>query len=113
MENNDLSAMLQGLMADPELMKKVSSVASSLGIGDIPAPKEEKEENTGEKKEEKDLRLPAPKLSSRDADRRRLISAIKPYLNPERREKADMLLTFMTLMDTGILGDMFKKGDNG
>lgn len=108
MEQSDISSLLAGVMSNPEIMSKLSGVLSDpeaiksiSGAVSAMAPKEEKKEE-------------APSLAnlhqSNDAkNRARLISALKPYLNEDRRDKADKLLGLLSILElTGSAG-LFNK----
>ena len=86
METKDLSGIISALSANPELMGQISQIAKNFG----------KTENTEQKTE-----VIPDKKSEEQRNRERLISALKPYLNPERREKADKLLTFLGVIELG------------
>ncbi len=110
MENNDLSSLLSGVMSNPEIMSKLSGILSDPEAmkaltGTVSGASNEKEE----KHEPPAL----PKLhQNEDArNRARLISALKPYLNADRRDKADKLLGLLSILELTGSANMFKRGD--
>lgn len=78
MENADV---LSELFSDPEkLSAAVSAVSSMLG---------------GERREQ----APNVKLPGKRSDSAELIRALKPFLSPERRDKADRAIRLLTLAE--------------
>ena len=108
MENNDLSAILSGVMSNPEIMSKLSGVLS-----DPEAMKSISAMASGAQRKEEPVQtpLPIPKQSDDAKNRARLISALKPYLNPERRDKADKLLGLLSVLELTGSANLFKRGD--
>ena len=105
---DDLNAKLSSILSDPEAMKEIAALASSLGA-DAP----------GVHKEPPPVSVPAPQDDSaaalsmmsglmpllgkmrQDDDTTRLLEAIRPFLSEERREKLDKakkLIAVMRLM---------------
>ena len=91
-----LGDVLSSLMANPEVMKAVSSIALETAKGDdgqksAPAPSQDDEPKAA---------LPAftgeshSSNNSKDDRRRALLSALKPYLSPKRCAVIDSLLQF-------------------
>lgn len=118
MDTGDLSSMISAVTSDPEMMRRVMGALSSLSSGgsddrepknDVQIEKEERGEGVS---------LPAGISGSGHgggghkgmSDRKRLLIALKPYLNESRREKAEMLINIMALLDSGIL-NMIGKGE--
>ncbi len=110
MENNDLSTLLSGVMSNPEIMDKLSGILqnpealkaiSGAAAGATP------------QKEESAPPTSLPKLpQNEDAkNRARLISALKPYLNPDRRDKADKLLGLLSILELTGSANLFGRGD--
>lgn len=87
----DLSQMLSQIMANP---KAVSMLSGLLGGTSLHAPGSEAEHP-----------VPRPPVSPRDEDRRRLLLALKPYVNKERRHAIDKIL-----MITDALALLQRKG---
>lgn len=108
MENNDLSALLSGVMSNPEIMSKLSGILSDPeAVNSISA----MASGAQRKEEPKAPPLPIPKQSDDAKNRARLISALKPYLNPERRDKADKLLGLLSILELTGSANLFKRGD--
>ncbi len=108
MEQNDISSLLSGLMSNPEVMSKLTGVLSDpeaiktiSGAVSTMAPKEEKKEETHS--------FPGLNQSNESRNRHLLITALKPYLNEDRRDKADKLLGLLSILElTGSAG-LFNK----
>ena len=89
----DLGSILNGVLSDPEMLKRAMETAEQLKAsgaldGLIPSGKESNSSATEEKK------------TSEKFDRhRRLLEALLPYLGETRREKADMLLKMLRLLE--------------
>ena len=111
MENNDLSSLLSGVMSNPEIMSKLSGILSdpeamktiSGAVSGTAGEKEEKHENPP----------PLPKFQQNEdaRNRARLISALKPYLNADRRDKADKLLGLLSILELTGSANLFRRGD--
>ncbi|MBQ3100753.1 MAG: hypothetical protein IJC50_07165 [Clostridia bacterium] len=115
MEASDLSSMISALTSDPAMMSRVMGALSTLSQGaqnDIPEPADQAfAENTESEEVPVNAVLkPASAEKSTVSDRKRLLYALKPYLNQSRREKAEMLINIMTLLDSGVL-NMLGKGE--
>lgn len=115
MEANDLSSMISALTSDPAMMSRVMGALSSLSQGaqnDIPDTVEQtvvEDHETAEIPVSAVLKQ-APAEKSSVSDKKRLLYALKPYLNQNRREKAEMLINIMSLLDSGVL-NMLGKGE--
>ena len=115
MEPSDLSSMISALTSDPAMMGRVMGALSALSQGtqnDIP---EQAEEAAVEGPEPDEVPVsavlkPASAEKSSLSDRKRLLYALKPYLNQNRREKAELLINIMSLLDSGVL-NMLGKGE--
>lgn len=96
----DISEMLKSVMSDPETMSKLMSVAQGLTGGSenpSPAPEVTKTE------------VPEAKpsfLTKGNEERIALISAIRPYLSPERRKSADSMIKMLKMMKLTDLSKM-------
>ena len=112
MEGNNLSSLLSGVMSNPEMMGKLQGILSDPEAmnsiknaisGTTPASSEKETPKPGAS-----LPLPPSLGQSEEAkNRARLIAALKPYLNAERREKADKLLSLLSLLElSGGLGKL-------
>lgn len=105
MEANDLSSLVSAVAGNPELMQRVMGALSSL-------PREEAEEKGSHEARSDEV---APVLGERgfprgNSERKQLLIALKPYLSQSRRDKAEMLINIMAVLDSGIL-NMLGKGD--
>ena len=89
MDTGDLSSLISGVTSDPEMMKKLMGMVSTFS---------QSQETPKDNSEQKN---PAQVSGSsvEASNRRRLISALKPYLNEERRDKADKLLGLLSLLE--------------
>lgn len=98
--DGDLGAKLKEVLNDPETMKKIRGIAASLGGGEgenIERESEEREENPERREPPAPaLSFPAPK---NDRARVNLLSALMPYLNPERREAAKALIRILRIWE--------------
>lgn len=115
MEANDLSSMISAITSDPAMMSRVMGALSSLSSGTQNDIHDSAEHEVTEKSEAVDLPVNAvlkstPAEKGSVSDRKRLLYALKPYLNQSRREKAEMLINIMSLLDSGIL-NMLGKGE--
>lgn len=99
----NISDMLKDVMADPETMSKLMSVAEGLMKGD-------KQQETAEASAEPVIKAePNPKpslLTKGNEERIALISAIRPYLSPERRKSADSMIKMLKMMKLTDLSKM-------
>lgn len=113
MDTNNLSSILSGVMGNPEMMGKLrgilsdpeamNSIRNALSGAGIPQG-EEKRDNESLKP----VSMPLAAGQSEEAkNRARLIAALKPYLNEERRDKADKLLSLLSILElSGGLGKL-------
>lgn len=95
MEGNDLTNMISVLSSNPEIMGKISQLAKEM--------KTESKENSDDSRE-----MIPDKRTEEQKNRERLISALKPYLNPERRAKADKLLSLIGVIELSKGSGIFK-----
>ena len=115
MEANDLSTMISTLTSDPAMMSRVMGALSSLSSGGANEIRDPSGPTDSESAEPADIPVnavlkPSPAEKSPISDRKSLLNALKPYLNQSRREKADMLINIMSLLDSGVL-NMLGKGE--
>ncbi len=97
---DDISEMLKSVMSDPETMSKLMSVAQGLtGGGENPSP-------TPEKPTENEPEAKPSLLTKGNEERIALISAIRPYLSPERRKSADSMIKMLKMMKLTDLSKM-------
>ena len=95
METNDLFGIISALSSNPELMGQISQIAKGLGNNEKSTDTEEKTQVLPDKK------------TREQKDRERLICALKPYLNSERRAKADKLLSLLGVIELGKNSGIF------
>ena len=102
---DDLNAKLSGILSDPEAMKEIAALASSLGVdtsGVHKAPEQPKPapSDSGALSMMTSLMPMLGSMSAED-DTTRLLDAIRPFLSEERRQKLDKakkLIRIMRLM---------------
>lgn len=102
---DDLNAKLSGILSDPEAMKEIAALASSLGI-DAPGVHKQPEPPSAPPPDAGALNLVSslmPMLGTlrADDDTTRLLDAIRPFLSEERQKKLDQakkLIRMMRLM---------------
>ena len=118
--NSDLSGILQRVLGDPEAMQKILKLAGEMKGGDkehgeseeniaAPQPKENTErrgegqgEGRGDEKREK------KEAGEAEENRIRLLCALKPYLNEERRDRADVMIRILRLLRFTDLNELTK-----
>ncbi len=99
MEDN-ISEMLKSVMSDPETMSKLMSVAQGLTGGS------DKQSPPPEDPPKKEPEVKASLLTKGNEERIALISAIRPYLSPERRKSADSMIKMLKMMKLTDLSKM-------
>ena len=87
--DGNISDMLKDVMADPETMSKLMSVAEGLMKSEKPT--EAEPVSTPEKA------IPTV-LTKGNEERIALISAIRPYLSAERQKSADSMIKMLKVM---------------
>lgn len=137
MDNNmDISAMLDKVLSNPEalsgVMKIVSGLKSSGGGHDNGHDNNNNEEQYEHREqaesreddareqdhpgleEKKEHKLTIGNINLYDEHRIRLLEALRPYLEPSRREKIDYMLNIMKLIKvasaSGLLDNLIVKG---
>lgn len=105
MNDGDLSGRLNQLLSDPESMAKIAMLAQSFAT---PAPSGEDREEP-EKKEEPAAPAPDPlsllppgllqDLTQNSQERAELLRAVRPFLERERQEKLDRILSMLKTLD--------------
>ena len=110
MDNNDLSSLLSGVMSNPEIMSKLSGILSNPEAmktisGAVSGGSVEIEEKPAAPM------LPHIPQNEDSRNRARLISALKPYHNADRRDKADKLLGLLSILELTGSSNLFKRGD--
>ena len=105
---DELSEKIKSLLSDPESLKKVTAIASSLGMTDnsTPPPTEEKANSPASVPA---LSIPSlPAFNSGGNRNTALLHAIKPFLRREKQSKLESLITAMTVAE--IISGMKKGG---
>ena len=102
---DDLQSALQQLLADPQQLAELASMASALGLhppegGPPPQPPPKPPEPEDQKRPE-GPRPPMPPVDRRE----KLLMALRPFLKPERQEKLDRALRIAQL--TQLAGSAF------
>ena len=102
---DDLQSALQQLLADPQQLAELASMASALGLhppegGPPPQPPPKPPEPEDQKRPEG----PRPPMPPGDR-REKLLLALRPFLKPERQEKLDRALRIAQL--TQLAGSAF------
>lgn len=94
----DLSEKLNAVLSDPERLKGMMSVISSL------ADKAETDQNDEQAPEKADAlqALSIPDILPKSDKRGELLRALKPFLSDDKRDRIDKILRIMTL--AGIAG---------
>lgn len=109
---DDLSSMLGEFLKNPESMEKIKSLAGMLGGGSGPPPSApaappavplSEPDNRPAGEDQESLRMMmklAPMLSRfrQEDDSTRLLRALRPFLNEEKRKKLDEAIRLMQLV---------------
>lgn len=103
---DDLQSALQQLLADPQQLAELASMASALGLhppegGPPPQPPPKPEKPEEPKQPGNQPRPPMPPGDRRE----KLLMALRPFLKPERQEKLDRALRIAQL--TQLAGSAF------
>lgn len=109
--DGNFSEMLKEVLADPEAMEKLMGAAETL-MGEKSSPKESgtsgEAATVGAQEQEGARSLPALKGKRDTSDERiALLTALRPYLSPERRKSADNLIRMMKMMKMADLKKLF------
>ena len=108
---DDLHSALQQLLADPQQLAELASMASALGLhppegGPPPQPPPKPPEPEDQKRPDAPPRPEGPRPPMPPGDRReKLLMALRPFLKPERQEKLDRALRIAQL--TQLAGSAF------
>lgn len=98
---DDLNEKLSAILSDPEAMKEVAQLASSLGV-DTPgvhnAPEEPKPPASADALSMMSGLMPLMGSLRKEDDTTRLLDAIRPFLGEERREKLDKAKKMLRMM---------------
>lgn len=105
---DDLQSALQQLLADPQQLAELASMASALGLHPPeggpppqPPPKPEDQKRPDAPPQQERPRPPMPPGDRRE----KLLMALRPFLKPERQEKLDRALRIAQL--TQLAGSAF------
>ena len=108
---DDLQSALQQLLADPQQLAELASMASALGLHPPeggpppqPPPKPEKPEEPKQPGNQPRPEQPRPPMPPGDR-REKLLMALRPFLKPERQEKLDRALRIVQM--TQLAGSAF------
>lgn len=90
---DDIAAQLSQILSDPAQMAQISALASSLGFGTSPdnAPPKDATEEPAVGFEADFARI-LPLLAQANGRETQIFAALRPYLNPEDRRRADRAL---------------------
>ena len=94
----DLSTIIARVSENPQAMSMLSSLLGGEGSKEDALPHEEAPQHTNETKDEEEASAPVlspavhPRRGGRHEDRRRLLSALKPFLSRERQNALETLL---------------------
>ncbi len=122
MDNNDISSILSGVMSNPEIMSKLSGVLndpeamksiSNAVSGIMPQNRQDEHRDNNGREDRREEQQEHHHGNDEAKNRARLIAALKPYLNPERREKAEKLMGFLTLLELSGSSGLFNIGKGG
>ena len=108
---DDLQSALQQLLADPQQLAELPSMASALWLhppegGPPPQPPPKPPEPEDQKRPDAPPRPEGPRPPMPPGDRReKLLMALRPFLKPERQEKLDRALRIAQL--TQLAGSAF------
>ncbi len=102
--DGNFSEMVQNVMSDPDAMSRLMEVAQGLMSGSNVNTQTELQQDQ-EKQDSHEAANLISKIRSGNDERIALISALRPFLSPERRKSADNLIKMMKMMK---LADMNK-----
>ena len=99
----NITDMLKDVMADPETMSKLMSVAEGLMKSEKPS-----DASSGEMTEAVKIQRDSKPsiLTKGNEERIALISAIRPYLSHERQKSADSMIKMLKMMKLTDLSNM-------
>ena len=100
---DDLNAKLSGILSDPEAMKEIAALASSLGVDapgvhKAPDPPPPAPADSAAALSMMSSLVPLLGSLRADDDTTRLLDAIRPFLSEERRQKLDKAKKLIRLM---------------
>ena len=97
--DENISEMLKSVMSDPDTMSKLMSVAQGLTGGNEKPPEQDETPKI-------EVEAKPSILTKGNEERIALISAIRPYLSPERRKSADSMIKMLKMMKLTDLSKM-------
>ena len=111
---DDLASKITELLGDPEGMKRITDIASSLMSGEqsnaLNAPKSESQPKDNEGFNLSDMQLDPVQMGNmmklmsvlksqnKEDDNTRLLNALKPHLSAERRKKVDKAISLLKIV---------------
>ena len=101
---DDLSAKLSGILSDPEAMKEIAALASSLGVSapgvhsEPPKPEPDISGDSASTLSMLSGLMPLLGSMKQEDDTTRLLDALRPFLSAERREKLDRAKKLLGMM---------------
>ncbi|MBE6631167.1 MAG: hypothetical protein E7623_00545 [Ruminococcaceae bacterium] len=112
MDGIDLSEVMNKMVENPDMLKKAMEAARKMmGTGEtFPFGKaeEEAEEKEAKREERAPATLPVEPINKKEDGRTKLLLALKPYLNEKRREKIDLFVKLMGLLELADAGGILK-----
>ena len=111
--DGNLSEMLKGVLSDPDAMEKIKNAADMFMGGNTP--KDTRSDNGNDDTRSKeatgsDQTSHTTKFDQRSNDQRiALISALRPYLSPERRQTADTLIKMLKVIKLTDISKLLKE----
>lgn len=104
--DDNFSQMIQSVMSDPEALKNIMSMAQGLMSDTSSSPSGKADEIEHHEKDEEKSALTS-KLSHGNEQRIALISALRPYLSPQRQKSADSLIKMLKMMKLADVSKLF------
>lgn len=100
---DDLNEKLSGILSDPAAMKEIAQLASQLGVDTSgvhkdPVPEPPKQPSSADTLSLMSGLMPLMGSLRQEDDTTRLLSAIRPFLSEERREKLDKAQKLLRMM---------------
>lgn len=96
--DGNFSEMVQNVMSDPDAMSKLMEVAQGLMSSTPSGPPPDTSDETAPAVTHEGAEGLLSKIRSGNDERIALISALRPFLSPERRKSADNLIKMMKMM---------------
>ena len=102
---DDLSAKLSGILNDPEAMKEIAALASTLGVDaqgvhkePEPSPPPPPQKDSASALSMMSSLMPMLGTLRADDETTRLLDAVRPFLSEERRQKLDRAKRLIQMM---------------